>query len=60
MKRIFYHSVFPALCLTAYPLTAAEMLPSPFLPTQTTAMPGDLLNNPAYANHWAWVEQKWG
>ncbi|MBN6598439.1 autotransporter outer membrane beta-barrel domain-containing protein [Citrobacter sedlakii] len=60
MKRIFYHSVFPALCLTAYPLTAAEMLPSPFLPTQSTAMPGDLLNNPAYANHWAWVEQKWG
>ena len=59
MKRVFYHVFFPALCLTAYPLTAAEMLPTPYLPVQTTTMPDDLLSNSDYTNHWDWVKETW-
>ncbi|HBB6760055.1 TPA: autotransporter outer membrane beta-barrel domain-containing protein [Citrobacter amalonaticus] len=59
MKRVFYHAFFPALCLTAYPLTAAEMLPTPYPPVQTTTMPDDLLSNSDYTNHWDWVKETW-
>lgn len=60
MKRVFYHAFFPALCLTAYPLAAAETLPTPYLPVQTTTMPDNLLSNPDYTNHWDWVKETWG
>ncbi|POT57209.1 autotransporter outer membrane beta-barrel domain-containing protein [Citrobacter amalonaticus] len=60
MKRVFYHTFFPALCLTACPLAAAEMLPKPYPPVQVTTMPDDLLSNPDYTDRWAWVEQTWG
>ncbi|HED3140149.1 autotransporter outer membrane beta-barrel domain-containing protein [Citrobacter farmeri] len=59
MKRVFYHAFFPALCLTAYPLAAAETLPTPYPPVQTTTMPGDLTSNPDYTNHWDWVKETW-
>lgn len=59
MKRVFYHAFFPALCLTTYPLTAAEMLPNPYPPVQTTTMPDNLLSNPDYTNHWDWVKETW-
>ncbi|NDJ56697.1 autotransporter outer membrane beta-barrel domain-containing protein [Enterobacteriaceae bacterium 4M9] len=59
MKPIFYRTLLPALYLSAYPLSAAEIMPAPYSPLKTANIPENLLTNADFTNHWEWVEQKW-